>query len=115
MHDLMAYIWSIDNLTMFMVAVLATWGGYIVHQMISSHIMTMLFVPGFVVGAVLSNYIFGKLGVFILHDKDSNALVVTAIGMMAALVVMIVGIWLTHTVTEMTRPSVADRRAREGR
>lgn len=114
MHDLLAYIWSIDNLTMFMVAVLATWGGYIVHQMISSHIMTMLFVPGFVVGAVVSNYIFGKLGLFVLADKDSNALVVTAIGMMTALVVMIVGIWLTHSVSDMARPTVADRRARDG-
>lgn len=115
MHDLVVYIWSIDNLTMFMVAVLATWGGYIVHQMISSHIMTLLFVPGFVVGAVLSNYIFGRFGLYVLADKDSNALVVTAIGMMAALLVMILGIWLTHSVAEMARPSVAERRARESR
>jgi hypothetical protein len=94
--------------------VLATWGGYIVQQMISSHVMTMLFVPGFMIGAVLSNYIFGKLGIFILADKDSNALVVTAIGMMVALVVIIIGIWATTSVTEMARPTVADRRAREG-
>jgi hypothetical protein len=34
--------------------------------------------------------------------------------MMVALVVIIIGIWATTSVTEMARPTVADRRAREG-
>lgn len=113
MQDLIFYVWNFDNMAMFFVALLATWGGYMVHQMVSSQVMTLLFVPGFIGGALLSNYVFNALGIVVLHDKNSNSVVVTAIGMMFALVVLIIGIWATYTIGEAMRPSVEERRARQ--
>lgn len=114
MTDILIYLLSIDNMTIFLVAVLATWGGYIVHQMVSSTIMTLLFVPGFVSGALISNYVFGKFGIILLADRDSNSLVITAIGMVSALFIIVGGIWLAYQLSDMNRPSIADRRGRDG-
>jgi len=114
MDDVLLYLLNIDNMTIFLVAVLATWGGYVVQQMVSSHVMTLLFVPGFIAGALASNYVFPALGIIVLPDRDSNTLVITAIGMMVALVLMVIGIWVVYALSDATRPDIAERRSREG-
>lgn len=102
MLDLVGDLLSIDQYAMIVVIALSALGGFVMKQMVDSLALVALFVPVFLVGALVALYLFAQYDIVLAADKEANVVAVSAVGMMAGLVIMIL---ITRVVSELGKGS----------
>lgn len=85
---LFTHLLAVDRFTILTVAGLAFAAGYLVKQMLSAS-LAVLFVPGFIAGALASIYIFQEYGILIGPDNDTNAVLASGAGIIVALLILL--------------------------
>jgi uncharacterized membrane protein YeaQ/YmgE (transglycosylase-associated protein family) len=101
MADFLNRTFEIDTYTIVVVAVLAGWAGVITMHTLSKAVMAFVFVPGFVAGALLANYLFEAYGFYPTPDESTNIVVACTLGIIAALLVLLLVTRVMNTVTGM--------------
>jgi uncharacterized membrane protein YeaQ/YmgE (transglycosylase-associated protein family) len=81
---------EVDTYTIVIVALLAGWSGVLTMHVLSKTMLALVFVPGFVFGALLANYLFEEFAFYPTPDKDTNVVVACTLGIIAALLVLTV-------------------------
>jgi uncharacterized membrane protein YeaQ/YmgE (transglycosylase-associated protein family) len=98
MLDFLNKTFEIDTYTIVVVAVLAGWAGVITMHTLSKAVMAFVFVPGFVMGALVANYLFDTYGFYPTPDKSTNIVVACTLGIIAALLVLLLVTRITNTI-----------------
>jgi hypothetical protein len=80
---------AVDNYTLVIVAMLSGWAGVLTLHVLSRTMLAMVFVPGFVLGALFTNYAFEVIGFYPTPDKQTNIVVACTIGIILALFVLL--------------------------
>jgi uncharacterized membrane protein YeaQ/YmgE (transglycosylase-associated protein family) len=81
---------DVDTYTLVVVALLAGWSGVLTMQVLSRAMLAMVFVPGFIFGALVTNYLFQQYAIYPTPDKETNVVVACTLGMIVALLVLLV-------------------------
>ena len=81
---------EVDAFTLVVVALLSGWSGILTVQVLSRATLAMLFVPGFVFGALLANYLFEQYAIHPTPDNETNVVVACMLGIIVALLVLLV-------------------------
>lgn len=81
---------EVDTFTIVVVALLSGWSGVLTVQVLSRAVLAMLFVPGFIFGALAANYLFEQYAIYPTPDKETNVVVACTLGIIAALLVLLV-------------------------
>ena len=81
---------GVDTYTIVVVALLAGWSGILTMQVLSRAMLAMVFVPGFIFGALVANYLFEQYAIYPTPDKETNVVVACTLGIIAALLVLLV-------------------------
>jgi ABC-type sulfate transport system permease component len=81
---------TVDTYTLVVVAMLAGWAGVLTRHVLSRTLMALVFVPGFVVGALVTNYIFEINSISPTPDRETNVVVACTLGIILALFVLLV-------------------------
>jgi uncharacterized membrane protein YeaQ/YmgE (transglycosylase-associated protein family) len=90
MIDFLNKALTVDTYTLVVVALLAGWSGVLTMHVLSKTMLALVFVPGFIFGALVANYLFEVYGVYPTPDKETNVVVACTLGIIAALLVLLV-------------------------
>jgi uncharacterized membrane protein YeaQ/YmgE (transglycosylase-associated protein family) len=99
MLDFLNKTFEVDTYTIVVVALLAGWSGVLTMHALSKAVMALVFVPGFVFGALVANYLFEEYGFYPTPDKSTNIVVACTLGIIAALLVLLLVTRIATTVT----------------
>lgn len=103
MSDVIARILTVDQFSVLIVATLTVGAGYFVSQALSA-MMAILFVPGFLVGALVSIYLFREFGILIGPDNDTNATIASGVGIIVSLLIMLALVRFTMSLRKVRHP-----------
>jgi uncharacterized membrane protein YeaQ/YmgE (transglycosylase-associated protein family) len=99
MLDFVNQTFEVDTYTIVVVALLSAWAGVLTQHVLSKTTLALVFVPGFIFGALIANYVFEEIGFHPTPDKETNVVVACTLGIIAALLVLLVLTRLTTIVT----------------
>jgi len=89
---------QVDTYTLVVVALLSGCSGILTMQVLSRTMLAMVFVPGFVFGALVANYLFEQYAIYPTPDKETNVVIACTLGMIIALLVLLVVIKVSTIV-----------------
>lgn len=81
---------EVDAFTLVVVALLSGWSGILTVQVLSRATLAMLFVPGFIFGALVANYLFEHYAIYPTPDKETNVVIACMLGIIIALLALLV-------------------------
>ena len=81
---------TVDTYTLVVVAMLSGWAGVLTLHVLSRTLLALVFIPGFVLGALVMNYIFELVGFYPTPDRQTNVVIACTIGMIIALFILLI-------------------------
>jgi uncharacterized membrane protein YeaQ/YmgE (transglycosylase-associated protein family) len=90
MINFLNHTFEVDTFTIVVVALLSGWSGILTVQVLSRTMLAMVFVPGFIFGALVANYLFEQYAIYPTPDKETNVVVACTLGIIAALLVLLI-------------------------
>ena len=99
--EFMTNVMTVNQWTLFVVAALSAWAGYLLKEALSSTLMAILFFPAFIIGGLISRYLFIEHGIFLSTNKDANLVLATAAGIIAALLMLTIIVRFYMYATEI--------------
>jgi len=89
---------EVDTYTLVVVALLSGWAGVLTLHVLSKTMLALVFVPGFIFGALVANYIFDEFGIYPTPDQETNVVVACTLGIVGALLVLLVATRSTSAI-----------------
>ena len=89
MVDFLNQTFEVDTYTIVVVALLSAWSGVLTLHVLSKTLLALVFVPGFIFGALVANYLFELYGVYPTPDAETNVVVACTMGIIAALLILL--------------------------
>jgi len=90
----------VDTYTLVVVALLAGWGGVLTRDVLSRTALALVFVPGFVLGALFTSHLFELAGFSPTPDRQTNIVVACTLGMVGALFVLLLILRATSILSD---------------
>lgn len=90
MVDFLNQTFEVDTYTIVVVALLSAWSGVLTQHVLSRTLLALVFVPGFIFGALVANYLFHIYGFYPTPDEETNVVVACTLGIIMALLVLLV-------------------------
>ena len=103
MLDFLNLTFEVDTYTIVVVALLSAWAGVLTLHVLSKTMLALVFVPGFIFGALVANFLFEEYGVYPTPDQETNVVVACTLGIIVALLILLV---LTRFTTMLTTARV---------
>jgi hypothetical protein len=89
---------TVDTYTLVVVAMLSGWAGVLTLQVLSRTMLALVFVPGFILGALITNYVFELTGFYPTADRETNVVIACTMGIIIALFVLMMSMRVTAIV-----------------
>ncbi|KAB2940381.1 hypothetical protein [Hyphomicrobium sp.] len=86
---------TVDTYTLVVVAMLSGWAGVLTLHVLSRTVLALIFVPGFILGALITNYVFELTGFYPTPDRETNIVVACTLGIIFALFVLLLCLRVT--------------------
>jgi uncharacterized membrane protein YeaQ/YmgE (transglycosylase-associated protein family) len=90
MLEFLNQTFEVDTYTIVVVALLSGWAGILTLHVLSKTMLALVFVPGFIFGALVANYAFEELGLAPTSDQATNVVVACTLGIVGALLALLV-------------------------
>ena len=101
---------EVDTFTLLSVMALSGWACFLIMFVQPNRLLALALLPGFVVGALATNYIFLEQGVFLTAEGETNAVLASTIGVTVALIIMLAALRLMGVLHTMQLESYKIRR-----
>lgn len=100
MHDALWRMTQVDQYTMTVVVLLVATVFCLIRTVLDSFLMAVVFTPVMLVGGLAANFLFRTFYVPTTTDKDTEVVIASAVGVLAALVLMLLATWLTILMSD---------------
>lgn len=90
MFEFLDKTFEVNAYTVVVVALLAGWSGILTMHVLSRTLLALVFVPGFVFGALFANYLFVEYGFYPTPDQETNVVIACTLGIIMALLVLLI-------------------------
>ncbi len=90
MLDFLHQALTVDTYTIVVVAMLSGWAGVLTLHVLSRTVLALVFIPGFVFGALIANYLFEEFGIMPTPDRETNVVIACTLGLIVTLLVLLV-------------------------
>ncbi|HET6321374.1 MAG TPA: hypothetical protein VFF87_04915 [Hyphomicrobium sp.] len=80
---------TVDTYTIVVVAMLSGWAGVLTLHVLSRTLLAFAFVPGFILGALVTTYLFETYGFYPTLDRETNIVVACTLGIIIALLALL--------------------------
>ena len=101
MLDFLNSVITIDTYTLVVVAVLSGWAGVLTLHVLTRTVLALAFVPGFIFGALITNYVFELTGFYPTPDRETNVVVACTLGIIIALFALLLFLRVTAILAGM--------------
>ncbi len=95
MEDAFYAIIQTDRYSLVVVSTFAIVAFCLIREIITSTAMAMFSAPVMFLGGLIANHLFRSYSIIAVNDKDTNVVVASAVGILSALILMLLLIWLT--------------------
>ncbi len=92
---------TVDTFTLVVVGLLSGWAGVLTLHVLSRNMLALVFVPGFVLGALVANYSFELTGFYPTPDRETNVVIACTLGIIVALFVLLIITRVTAVVSAL--------------
>ena len=86
---------NVDTYTLVVVAMLSGWAGVLTLHVLSRTLLALVFIPSFVLGALVMNYVFELAGFYPTADRQTNVVIACTVGMIVALFILLICLRVT--------------------
>jgi hypothetical protein len=96
-------LWQLKDVSSFTISMSLVFAGVVfwfIREIVGAPMLAMLSVPLLLAGGVLMPIVFQSQMIALSYDPDTNVAAATAVGVLAALVVLVIGKWLWMVVRE---------------
>ncbi len=90
MLEFLNQTFEVDTYTIVVVALLSGWAGVLTLHVLSRTVLALVFVPGFIFGSLVANYVFEEVGFYPTPDQETNVVVACTLGIIAALLALLI-------------------------
>src|SRR6185312_9821733 len=90
---------TVDTYTLVVVAMLSGWAGVLTLHVLSRTVLALVFVPGFILGALVTNYVFELTGFYPTPDRETNVVIACTVGLIISLFVLLVCLRVSAVVS----------------
>jgi uncharacterized membrane protein YeaQ/YmgE (transglycosylase-associated protein family) len=90
MLEFLNQTFEIDTYTIVVVALLSAWAGVLTLHVLAKTMLALAFVPGFIFGALIANYVCVEIGFHPTADEETNVVVACTFGIIGALLVLLI-------------------------
>jgi hypothetical protein len=101
MLDFLNRVITVDTYTLVVVAVLSGWAGVLTLHVVSRTVLALVFVPGFIVSALVTNYVFELTGFHPTPDRETNVVIASTLGVIIALFALLLLLRVTALLAGM--------------
>jgi predicted membrane-bound spermidine synthase len=91
---------TVDDFTMLVIGGCVGLAFWFIREMTESFALAAFCTPILLVGALAANYLFRVNFIIAVQDKDSNILIASAAGVICALILVLVSIWISVLMSE---------------
>jgi uncharacterized membrane protein len=100
MYDIISNIATFDDYTCAIIGVFVCAAVLLIREIVSSTGLALFSAPILLIGSIAANYLFRTKFIYATVDKDTNVVVATAIGLIAAMVLLLISIWVSVLLSE---------------
>ncbi len=96
-------IFALSNLDQFAVTAAVTFvilAFVLIREIVHSTTLAVVSAPVLLIGGLAANYLFHHNFVVATHDKDTNVVIASAVGVLTALVLLLLSIWISVLMSE---------------
>lgn len=108
MQDFIYSLYALDRYTLTIAVCFVAVAFWLIHEIAGSTSLAVLSAPIMIGGALATNYLFGIYYIFPTTDKDTNVVVACAVGVIAAMVLVLsalaISILLSEARSKRRRP-----------
>jgi hypothetical protein len=83
---------TVDTYTLIVVAMLSGWAGVLTLYVLSRTLLALVFIPGFIFGALITNHVFHLAGLAPTPDRETNVIIACTVGTILTLLVLLISI-----------------------
>jgi ABC-type Mn2+/Zn2+ transport system permease subunit len=100
MYDILSNIASFDDYTCVIIGVFVCASVLLVREIVSSTGLALFSAPILLIGSIAANYLFRTKFIYATFDKDTNVVIATAVGLVSAMVLLLISIWISVLISE---------------
>jgi hypothetical protein len=100
MENIIWSLQSIDAFTVYILAALIAAVVWFIREIVGSTMLAVVALPFLAIGGLTSHFVFQAFPASLIYDKDSNVVVSTAIGILAALIAVLIAAWALARLAE---------------
>jgi hypothetical protein len=99
MLDFLSRALTVDTYTLVVVAVLSGLAGVLTLHVLSQTLLALVFIPGFVLGALIMNHVFELAAFYPTPDRETNVVIGCTAGLIISLFVLLVCLRVSAVVS----------------
>lgn len=100
MHDALWKMTQVDDYTLTVAVALVVIVFALIRTMVDSFTMAVVFTPVLMFGALAANYLFRVYYITPSIDKDTDVVIASAVGILAAMLLLLIAVWLSIIMSE---------------
>ena len=100
MQDVIFALSTLDQFTVTVAVCFVFVAFWLIREIVQSTALAIISAPVLLIGALAANYLFHHNFVVAAHDKDTNVVIASAVGVLIALVLLLVSIWISVLMSE---------------
>lgn len=100
MEDVYFAILAMDRYTVVVAICFVSVAFWLIREIMDSFTFAALTAPVLLVGALFTNYVFSAYFITPVNDKDTNVVIASAVGVVTALILVLLGIWFSVLMSE---------------
>lgn len=100
MQDIIFALSTLDGFTINVAMAFVVIAFVLIREIVHSTALAVISAPVLLIGGLAANYLFHQNFVMATHDKDTNIVIASAVGVLTALVLLLVSIWISVLMSE---------------
>lgn len=99
-YKLTAVLSQFEQYTIWVAIFFVTMAFVLIREIVQSTGLALFSAPILMFGALAANYLFTANFLIVTHDKDTNVVVASAVGVVVALTLLLLAIWISVLMSE---------------
>jgi uncharacterized membrane protein len=100
MSEMLSIVTSFDDYTCVIIGVFVCVAVFLIREIVSSTGLALVSAPILLIGSIAANYVFRTKFIYATVDRDTNVVVATAVGLVSAMVLLLISIWVSVLISE---------------
>lgn len=100
MYHFFQELWAVDSFTLYVLGAIVLAVAWFIREIVGSTMLAAISAPILMLAGLMSQEVFQIAMLTVSYDRDSNVVVTVGVGVLAGLLLIILGVWLIARIKE---------------